>query len=196
MKKAPPDEQTYITLFTKGAILIFLMLLSGYGFIACRTKEAPPQPPVAMDITPTPLPPLDPCLVGSWEATTVTSIGESAYTGGTGFTLTFKEDGTQIADYNSMKPLRAESIVLDYKGSASGKMTAQNGAAKNISVERSDVTAEPEDHSTEPHHVQMGPGALGANKRRNSYKCSDATLEFMREDDEGRPFWQIKMVRR
>ncbi len=197
MKTDSHSKQIDISLFTKGVILILLMLLCGYQFNACRAKEAPPQPPVASDIpTSTPLPPLDPCLIGTWEAATVTSIGESHYKGGTGFTLTFKGDGTQIADYNSMKPLSAESIVLVYKGSASGRMTAQNGVAKNISVESSDVTAQPEDHSTEPHHVQMGPGALGANKRHNNYKCSDTALEFVREDDEGRPFWQIRMERR
>jgi hypothetical protein len=90
-----------------------------YG--ACR-KEEPSQQNVAFAApTRTPLPPLDNCLVGTWEAETITPIGaDSPYKGGTGFHLTFKEDGTQVADYSSMKPLKSESIVLVYQGSAEG----------------------------------------------------------------------------
>jgi hypothetical protein len=74
-------------------------------------------------------------------------------------------------------------------------MTTAKGTATNISVVKSEVTAQPQDKSSAPHHVQMGPGALGTNKNDNAYNCSDQTLCFMKEDDEGKPFWQIVLKR-
>jgi len=136
----------------------------------------------------------DRCLVGIWEAETIKPLNDSPYTGGTGFRLTFKDDGTQIEDYSSMKPLQSESVSLVYQGSEDGIISIENGSAR-YTRKRSDVTAQPADKSSDAYHVQMGPGALGSNKHDNSYRCSETKLEFVKEDDEGKAFWLITLKR-
>src|SRR5437762_3375709 len=85
--------------------------------LSCRKEEANVAQNIATPTAATPVafktpsPQLDPCIIGTWEADAIKPLNNSPYTGGTGFRLTFKNDGTQTADYSAMKPLKSESIT-------------------------------------------------------------------------------------
>ncbi len=139
---------------------------------------------------------IDNCLLGTWEAVTVRHV-EGQFKGATGFRLTFKPDGTQVADYSSMRPVVAEAVTFQYKGVSEGHIATEKGVATSVSVEKAGAMVEQltgvsrGPQSTAP----MGPGALGTNKNDNSYRCSGDALDFVKEDYRGQPFWQITMRR-
>jgi len=137
---------------------------------------------------------IDPCLIGEWRTAAVSG----AVSGGNGFRLTIKEDGTQIADYSSMQIMRLHDLSYRYGGSAEGQLTTENGVAKNVGVTRAGVTLAMGDLNGEKPpkpSAGMGPGALGINKNNNSYTCTDTNLKYVTEDYRGKEFLRITMQR-
>ena len=75
---------------------------------------------------PTPNEPIDSCLVGTWECVSFKEASMYSITGGTGFRVTFKSDGTETVDYTRMKP-----VII---GKASERTTYTGTATARISI--------------------------------------------------------------
>jgi hypothetical protein len=124
---------------------------------------------------------IDACLIGTWECTNF-KPDTPGFTGGTGFRVTFKSDGTETVDYSSMQPTRAGSRDMDkFIGIASAKISTDKGVAK---IEEGKQTADLglslvqifiRERAKCP---GLGPGALGSSKDNNSYKCTGDSLEY------------------
>jgi hypothetical protein len=153
----------------------------------------PPQPPkppateeenyaILDDEPPAPKPPapgakMDPCLVGTWEATTVTYL-PGQLTGGTGFRVTFKADGTEVVDYSGMAPLRGGNDTITYTGTATGHISTADNVAKVESVDKAGVTESTVSVASFTLKLPgLGPGALGS-ATTGAYTCSGDTLEY------------------
>jgi hypothetical protein len=137
---------------------------------------------------------IDPCLVGEWRTASVSG----AVTGGSGFRLEIKGDGTQILDYSSMEILRLHDLTYRYGGAAEGVLKTEDGVARNISITRAEVTLAMGDvNGEQPAKPSkgMGPGALGINKNNNSYTCAADSLKYVTEDFRGNVFLRITMKR-
>jgi hypothetical protein len=141
------------------------------GLIAFIQKQcAPPQASSQ---------PLDPCVVGEWRSTDVSS--KYGDTGGSGIKLVIAEDGTETIDYNGMKPIEGLSGTQNqWSGTAKGKIAAAGGKASVVSVEQSDVELHFTQHgATRASPIRkMGPASLGENKFDTSYECTPTTLSF------------------
>ena len=134
---------------------------------------------------------IDPCLVGTWKATSVTWLtGAPNASGGEGFTVTFTPDGTQTADYSKMTPREWDKGAprhngLTYRGTAKGRITTSNNAAKIEAVEAEQVTLQVW-HSGGPTQDEavflpfpgLGPGGLGSTASDNGYVCAGDTVEY------------------
>jgi len=159
------------------------------------TNIKPPEIPAPKKEEPRPPHPvIDPCLVGEWETAAVSG----AATGGNGFHLTIKRDGTQIVDYSAMQILTLQDLTYRYGGVAEGVLSTENGTARNVSVKRAGVTlAMGNMDGEQPARptAGMGPGALGVNRNTNSYACSANSLKYATEDFRGKVFLQITMKR-
>jgi len=132
---------------------------------------------------------IDPCLLGVWEATSLTELdGTQKPTGGEGFRVTFRSDGTHATDYANMKPIVWEAGTRfanghTYRGTAIGLIATANGVATIERVERAEVTMQLWDSGGErkfrPVRLPgLGPGGLGSTARDNAYVCDGDSLEY------------------
>ena len=150
---------------------------------------------------------IDACLIGTWNATSVqelTTGGAAAPVGGTGFQVTFWQDGTEIVDYWAMKPLvwaPPPSDTQIWKGAATFWISTDQNAAKLESVGDNNVQVRPSAQGTPPPPFmvgwpgRLGPGALGSAKRVVRYNCGDNSLEYTALDDAGMSWFSVKLAR-
>lgn len=145
---------------------------------------------------------IDPCLVGTWEAKSVTFVGRTfgAPAGGSGFSVVFKEDGTQAIDYAPMQPILFEDgSKWAYVGLARGRIATKDRVATLESVEVDDVIFKfwgPDPTPDQPLKGTLGPGALGSTKADNTYVCNDKALEYQTSlATDGRPSFLVKLAR-
>ena len=133
---------------------------------------------------------IDSCLVGTWEAISVTLLNSIAKTpsGGGGFRVTFAVGGLQTTDYANMAPIEWDKGTrfangLTYRGTASARMKTDNGVATIERIERAEVTMQLWDSGgarTFPAQrlPSLGPGGLGSTARDNGYLCAGDSLEY------------------
>lgn len=123
---------------------------------------------------------IDPCLVGTWEATSVVTSSSVITGGGEGFRVTFKRDGTETVDYSSMKPLQAGNDETTYTGSATARISTVNKTAKVESVEKKGVVINFSKLTPIPGTPLpgLGFGGLGETADDNGYNCSRDSLEY------------------
>jgi hypothetical protein len=125
---------------------------------------------------------VDPQLIGTWECTSFKEAVSSVSSGGTGFRVTFKSDGTESIDYSNMKPIM--SGIRDntiYSGTATARISTKDGVAKIEKIVSAGVVMTVDSatgHLSFPKLPGLGPGALGSTTDKNSYKCSEDTLEY------------------
>lgn len=125
---------------------------------------------------------VDPQLIGTWECTSFKEAVSSVSRGGTGFRVTFKSDGTESVDYSTMKPIM--SGIRDkttYSGTATARISTKDGVAKIEKIVSASVVMTVDSatgHFSFPKLPGLGPGALGSTTDKNSYKCSEDTLEY------------------
>jgi hypothetical protein len=153
---------------------------------------------------------IDPCLVGTWEAMSVTLLGElqGRTTGGEGFRVAFGRDGTERIDYSTMKTIAfydstsANPDTYTYRGTASGRISTENKVAKLESIEQSAVTNHQISvgQSFNLKIVGLGPGGLGTTANDNNYTCTENSLEYKTSISigarRGRPDYSVKLTRR
>ena len=127
----------------------------------------------------------DPCLVGSWEAVSVTF--ESGYisgAGGTGFRVTVKPDGTQSVDYSAMLPFEGKPDTISYSGTAEGRIRTRDGVALLDQQTVKGSVAMTLKTPAAPQPIvwkmdgQLGPGGLGVTTGENRYLCNRDTLSY------------------
>jgi hypothetical protein len=129
---------------------------------------------------------IDPCLVGTWVATTSSPLDSRWWPGGDGFRVTFHADGVQSLDYTDMKPFESKGpgyhVGATFRGMARGRITTANNRAKIEKIEQADVTGRLWVSPTDPKPAiklkDLGPGALGGNNGENQYACSPDALEY------------------
>ncbi len=127
---------------------------------------------------------IDSCLVGKWRSESVTSeLTGMAAGGGSGILVTFKSDGTQTIDYNSMQPLRgAFGETNQWSGTATGHISTSNGTATIESVEQSDLMhkfiAPDGTSSSNSMGRTLGPAGLVNSPLDRSYTCTKDTLTY------------------
>lgn len=125
---------------------------------------------------------IDPQLIGTWECTSFKEAVNSVSSGGTGFRVTFKSDGTESVDYSNMKPII--SGIRDkttYSGTATARISTRDGVAKVEKIVSAGVVMTVDSATGNfsfPKLPGLGPGALGSTNDKNSYKCSEDTLEY------------------
>ncbi len=157
--------------------------------LAAIRAEAAKQPMAGPDenqsVTPTPTPgePIDSCLIGTWECVSFKEASMYSITGGTGFRVTFKSDGTETVDYTRMKPviIGKASERTTYTGTATARISTHDGMAKLETSVSGGVTMSLDSggrHVDWPRAAILGPGALGSLKGSSSYKCSGDSLEY------------------
>jgi hypothetical protein len=130
---------------------------------------------------------IDPCLVGTWrsvEAKLQTKFGN--WSGGSGFTIVIKKDGTLNADYTAMVPVSntTDKVFEEfiYSGTASGLITTKDKVAtvrsilnKNVGLRYTINGSQMFEYKAIP---SLGPGGLGSTAGENGYVCTDTSLEF------------------
>ncbi len=132
---------------------------------------------------------IDSCLIGVWEATTVTHLGIAQMpTGGEGIRVTFQADGTQITDYANMKPVEWAKGTpagngFTYRGSARGRISTANRVATLERIDEAGVTMQLWDSGGRrvfpvQRLPELGPGGLGSTASDNGYLCSGDMLEY------------------
>jgi hypothetical protein len=143
---------------------------------------------------------IDPCLVGAWEAMTVTVL-RAAGTGGDGFRVTFLTDGTQVIDYSPSKlwVTRDGSVTTLMWGTAKGRISTQSRVARIEGSVETDVsrriTWANVDSDVRP-VPGLGPGGLGNTLSDNGYACSDQSLEYQSSvADDRSPTHALKLTR-
>jgi len=137
-------------------------------------------------VTPTPTPSglIDSCLVGTWECVSYKEASMYSMTGGTGFRVTFKSDGTETVDYSRMKPViigGKASEKTTWKGTATARISTHDGMAKLETAVSGGVAMGLDSggrHVDWPKLAMLGPGGLGSLKGSSSYKCSGDSLEY------------------
>ena len=149
---------------------------------------------------------IDPCLVGSWEATSVEFLAPypAGMTGATGFRVTFKRDGTETIDYSAMKPVAfsdstpAKPDNYAYSGVASAHISTDKKTAKIESIDGAGVTRtiNATGYHIPLHLPDLGPGALGNTANNNNYSCTEDSLEYQTADTRGQnPNFSFKLTR-
>jgi hypothetical protein len=86
---------------------------------------------------------IDPCVVGTWVATSVitrfSAVGaQVTLTGGAGLTLTFAADGAETADWSSMAPLTTTipvDVTQTYHGQSHYRVATANGTLSFLSAD-------------------------------------------------------------
>jgi len=150
---------------------------------------------------------IDACLIGTWEATSIIQLSKAGggATGGAGFRVIFKLDGTETIDYFAMKPIvfndstPAVPDTFTYKGAASGHIATEKKIARIESIEKAGVT---NDVATAGRNFRMklpglGPGGLGSTANNNSYTCTENSLEYQTSVSVDRhPDSSVKLMRR
>jgi hypothetical protein len=137
-----------------------------------REGLAPPSNPFSFD----------PCILGTWEATSFRETAAIPITGGTGFRVTFTKDDDgliETIDYANMQPMRAgnDKDTYTYKGSATARISARDGVAKLEKMQTTGVTWHYRD--VKPMKFpDLGPGGLGGTSDSNSYVCTADSLEY------------------
>ena len=128
---------------------------------------------------------IDPCLTGTWQATSVITLPQGtpyAPQGGTGFHVTFKTDGTQIIDYTEMVPFTFKNNERQiFKGTASGRISTSNHVATLEEIAFAKVTlifSTLSETPEQPLGESLGPGGLGTTKSDNKYICFETALEY------------------
>lgn len=124
----------------------------------------------------------DSCLIGTWEAVSYRETARVQMTGGTGFKVTFTRDDTGLieeVDYSGMQPVKAgnDPDPLIYRGSATARIKAKDGAALLDKMERAGVTLKYREVPAMPLPT-LGPGGLGTAKGSVPYVCDRDTLEY------------------
>ena len=143
---------------------------------------------------------IDACLVGEWIADGFTDLSGKG-SGGTGFVVTFKADGTETIDYSRMKLIVFPSNEkFDFKGTAALMISTENNVATIQSVVRQQVTGTLywiDDPAPRPFDVfGAGPGALGGTANDNRYTCTEKTLEYKTSVSRTRrPTYAVKLRR-
>lgn len=172
-----------------------------------RTLDSPDwEDYLETSIQPPPLPsreafppsPIDACLWGTWEATGVKTSNSFITGGGTGFRVTFKQDGTQIVDYSSMKPFQAGNDSIAYVGTATARMSTRDGVAKIEKIENQGVTMKTVSvaGNFEIKLMSLGPGGLGSSLNNNSYTCTTDSLSYQTSTSrDGRANATVTLVR-
>lgn len=126
----------------------------------------------------------DKCLVGSWVATEVAFLDKSRHSrsGGTGFVVSFTDEGLQTTDYSSMAPIAIDDDAWRFKGSATAHITTKDGTAEiagpvggpgvlfHMSAKFPDIPFMP--------FPGLGPGGLGSTDSDNQYVCEKETLSY------------------
>jgi len=129
-----------------------------------------------------PLSRIDPHLVGTWECTSFKESSGSVTGGGTGFRVTFKSDRTESVDYSNMKPVMSGlRDKTTYSGTATARISTNDGVAKIEWMVSAGVVMTVDSatgHFSLPKLPGLGPGGLGSTSDKNSYKCSEDTLEY------------------
>jgi hypothetical protein len=132
---------------------------------------------------------IDPCLVGTWQAKSVTALTAFAKpSGGEGFRITFEADGTQIADYANMKPFEWSAGEPGhhghiYRGKAKARITTEDKVAQIESLEQAGATLQLFRRGDPPDRTPMklpslGPGGLGTTANDNGYVCNEDSLAY------------------
>jgi hypothetical protein len=143
---------------------------------------------------------IDACLVGTWEATTVTALRAPGI-GGEGYRVTFAADGTQTIDYAQTKLWTTSdgSVTTLFWGTAKGRISTQNKTVRLDGIEQAEVMRKVTwtDVVTEVRPVPgLGPGGLGTTANDNGYDCSQNSLEYKTSMVEDRgPTHSVKLVR-
>jgi len=143
---------------------------------------------------------IDPCLVGTWEAKTVTVLRAPGI-GGEGFQVTVTADGTLSIDYSATKLWTTGDSRnrVEYRGTARAQIATVNNTARIVRIEKSDVTRTitwgdvvTKDLLT----ANLGPGGLGNTARDNGYVCRGDSLEYKTSGAVDRsPTHSIKLMR-
>ena len=148
------------------------------GSAAPLTK---PKPREGLALPSNPLD-IDPCLIGTWEATSFVQTSTVGIKGGAGFRVTFTRDHRgliETIDYSKMQPLIAgdDPDPIQYRGSAKAWIRAKDGMASVEKMENTGVTMSY--RKFEPMRFpNLGPGGLGTVKGSSQYVCSGDTLEY------------------
>jgi len=124
---------------------------------------------------------IDSCLVGAWECTSFKEANSFVTGTGTGFRVTFKNDGTEIVDYSNMKPIASGKDSTTYSGTATAHISTKDGIAKIEKMESANVVMTINGGGKSyslPKLPGLGPGGLGSTKDKNSYKCTEDSLEY------------------
>jgi hypothetical protein len=134
---------------------------------------------------------IDPCIVGTWKATAVASLGATKPpTGGEGFVVTFSSDGIQAIDYATMSAQEWLKGVpgnngLTYRGTARGRISTADGRATLEALDEQKVTMQiwnaggpTQDEAPFGPVAGLGPGGLGSTAADNGYACTDGKLEY------------------
>ena len=125
---------------------------------------------------------IDPELIGTWECTSFKESGQFVTGGGTGFRVTFKNDRTETVDYSNMKPIMSGlRDKTTYSGIATAQISTNDGVAKIERIVSAGVVMTVDSatgHFSYPKLPGLGPGGLGSTTDKNSYKCTEDTLEY------------------
>ncbi len=147
-------------------------------------KKKPEGAPTASP-SPTESAKIDPCLIGTWTASSVKDNTGMHYAGGTGFKVTFTSDGRETVDYSGMQRLTWANGDgrLIYTGRATAVIEAKDGSAKIDRIENAGVTFtgvfSVADAAKKTKSLpDLGIGGLPSGKGTGSYTCSGDTLVY------------------
>jgi hypothetical protein len=181
---------------------------------ATPNPKPKPSPKPAPNPGPSPAPnpigggAIDPCLLGGWVATNITSLGQFRTTGGAGFHVTFKQDGTETIDYSAMETIAfpdstpANPDTWTYGGTASARISTKNKVAKIESSGPTAVTrhAVSVGQNLDMKIIGLGPGGLGTTANDNGYACTENSLEYKTSVSvgarRGHPDYSVELRRR
>jgi hypothetical protein len=148
---------------------------------------------------------IDPCLLGTWEATAVTlmSPGGQAVTGGSGFRVTFKPDGTETVDYAAMSPFKwppnqfGMGDTQPWRGTAAVRISTDRQVAKLEAILQTSVEYNPSELVLRQYMPGgLGPGTLGSTGTDNGYFCTNESLEYKASSGPRSPLgYSVKLAR-
>jgi len=142
---------------------------------------------------------MDKCLVGDWIGVHIEDLKDKRWTGGTGFKVSFKTDGTQTIDYSAMLPIVFENDSFTWRGTSVSKITAADGRASLLNVVPGNLTMQAHSvfNSTMKFGRSIGPGGLGGLNGSTKYACSENSLEYETTwADDKHPSYRVKLERR
>jgi hypothetical protein len=123
------------------------------------------------------------------------------WTGGTGFRVTFRPDGTQVVDYSSMLPFShvERDVTMTFGGRAAGRITTDANVAKVVTIEPGTVTMDVDDPGYDLHWDltgTWGPAGLGSTSDNNRYTCTETTVTYQGSLQAGLANVSIRLMRR